>query len=405
MGHTAPVRVLVLTYNRSLAGYVSALANDQVEDDDGLILRVSTFSAWAQDLLGHLPIFDDPERKSRLSGYGSALGFDDRFLVAEVDYALGRFPPAEIGQYTARDRDGRGASPRVDKDRFLTEVLLPYLDYKRTHRLQDWQDLACAAGDLASEQYDVVIVDEAQDFTANQVRAVLAHCAENASITFILDSVQRIYPNFFTWREVGLNASRFVLNTSLHHNLRNTQEIAAFARPFVSGLPVDENGQLPDLDSASRRGPMPRVFAGSFSEQAQLIVQQLLGTDLDSEDVGILHPRGYGWFDYLRRQLDENGLRYVELAGNRDWPVGPVNIGLSTLHSAKGLEFDHVIVCGVTGETAKASANEDDSNTQNLRRLLAMAFGRAKSSLLFCYDPAIPTPVVGYLDPSTYEEI
>ena len=222
-------------------------------------------------------------------------------------------------------------------------------------------------------------------------------------MTFVLDSVQRIYPSFFTWREVGLDANKFVLNARLAENRRNTRQIAAFARPFVEGLTVDENGQLPDLNSALSDGPMPIVFGGTFSEQTAEMLAYVAGTNLDEESVGILHPLGAGWFNTLRNHLDKAGIRYVELSARRHWPTGPVNVGLSTLHSAKGLEFDHVIVCGVTGQTASAPDDDNDTHTQNLRRLLAMGFGRAKTGLMLCHDPSKPATVLRHLDPGTYE--
>jgi hypothetical protein len=34
--------------------------------------------------------------------------------------------------------------------------------------------------------YDIVIVDETQDFSANQLRAIIRHVHEDGSLTFIL---------------------------------------------------------------------------------------------------------------------------------------------------------------------------------------------------------------------------
>ncbi len=401
---TTPVRVLVLTYNRSLAGYVSTLAEEQIAESAELDLTVSTFASWAQGLLGHPSVFNGSPRKDVLRRLARGMSLDDDFVNGEVGYAFGRFPADEIDQYLERDREGRGTMPRVDKARFVEEVLVPYRDQKRSHELLDWNDIAELVAQQTCELYDVIVVDEAQDFSANQVRALLAHQAPDASVTFVLDTVQRIYPNFYTWREVGLDASKFVLNTRLVENRRNTKQIAAFARPFVEGLAVDENGQLPDLKSALDDGPLPVVYGGTFSQQGAAILEHLSGIDVVNNNVGILHPLGGGWFDTLRGYLTDAGFSFVELARSRDWPAGPTNVGLSTLHSAKGLEFDHVIVCGITGQTAPAPDDDDDTSTQNLRRLLAMAFGRAKKTLLLCHDPSKPAAVLRYLDPITFVE-
>jgi DNA helicase IV len=53
-----PVRVLVLTYNRTLEGYIAELARQQITGHVGLQLQVLTFGKWAVDLLGNVNILD-----------------------------------------------------------------------------------------------------------------------------------------------------------------------------------------------------------------------------------------------------------------------------------------------------------------------------------------------------------
>ena len=51
LGLVEPVRVLVLTYNRTLEGYISELARQQVVGHPGLQLEVRTFGKWALGLV------------------------------------------------------------------------------------------------------------------------------------------------------------------------------------------------------------------------------------------------------------------------------------------------------------------------------------------------------------------
>src|SRR4051812_49172310 len=51
LGLSGPVRVLLLTYNRTLEGYIAELARAQVANDANLDLTVSTFAKWARDQL------------------------------------------------------------------------------------------------------------------------------------------------------------------------------------------------------------------------------------------------------------------------------------------------------------------------------------------------------------------
>jgi hypothetical protein len=177
-------------------------------------------------------------------------------------------------------------------------------------------------------------VDEAQDFSANQIRAVMRWLAARHSATFVMDAVQRIYPRGFMWREAGVEVVP-AQSYRLRSNHRNTKQIAAFAAPLVADLPIEDDGTLPDFEACVTKGPKPVVVRGPFSAQMDWIISYL--ADLpNGESVALLHPKGGGWFDYVRRRLDDAGLDYVDLTRRREWPQGAEQIGLSTLHSPRG---------------------------------------------------------------------
>jgi superfamily I DNA/RNA helicase len=401
---------LVLTYNTTLQGYISELAESQVPEDDGLCLDVKTFGKWSTDLVGRANIIDRGEMTSALRPLlrdvvpsGSLLDF----WVDEVEYALSRFLPNELEEYLTVRRDGRGTSPRVDRAlrrRVLDEVILPYQKVKADRNLVDWNDLALEAMDTDLAPYDIVIVDEAQDFSANQVRALLAHVDEDTSLTFVLDAVQRIYPRFFTWAEVGIEQRNLRVHR-LKRNHRNTEAIARFVLPLVADLPMDDDGSLPDftacLHSGGRR---PSVVVGKYSHQLDYMLDDLsTRADLRKESVAILQPFGSGWFNYARAELRRRGIGFCELQRSRAWPSGPENMALSTIHSAKGLEFDHVLLPGLNAEVTPHGDGEGDASLEQLRRLLAMGVGRATTSVMVGYKPSEASDLIAVLDPSTYD--
>jgi len=203
---TPPIRVLVLTYNRTLRGYVEALAREQV-DTAIAELEIRTFAKWSTLLVGTDKLIED-EARVKLKQLASPMPLPVPFVTEEVEYVLGRFMPEDIDRYLAVERVGRGASPRMDRDlrmRLLHEVIYPYSEWKREAGFRDWNDLAMEAAELDPvDAYHIVVVDEAQDFSANQARAVLKHLAHEHSLTWVLDAAQRIYPRFFRWNEVGL---------------------------------------------------------------------------------------------------------------------------------------------------------------------------------------------------------
>lgn len=86
---------------------------------------------------------------------------------------------------------------RPARERLLAEVIEPYREWKKQQGVADWQDVAdTLAKTKHCPPYDVVVVDEAQDFSANQVRAVVNHLADDSVCTFIRDTTQRIYPGY-----------------------------------------------------------------------------------------------------------------------------------------------------------------------------------------------------------------
>ena len=410
-GHDAPVRVLVLTFNRTLEGYITELASRSVTEDDALELKISTFGRWAKSLVGDVKIAGRDLTSTILRPLLSKIirPQQHEFFVDEMEYLLGRFPPNELSGYLTTTREGRGASPRVDRRRreeLLRDVIPAYTSAKTERGVIDWNDLAVRATNTQPDVlYDVMIIDEAQDFSANQVRAVISHLADQHNTTFVLDAIQRIYPRFFRWREVGINARPEIIYT-LKENYRNTVDIARFARPLVNGLPQEDDGTLPDFDACNRCGAKPTVVVGKYSAQLHYMLDRLARVaDLVNESVALLQPRGGGWFKEARRILEAHDMSFCELTRRSNWPSGTELVALSTIHSAKGLEFDHVLLPGLSRQVTPHGTEEGDADLDIYRRMLAMAIGRARKSVMLGYKPGEESSLIGFLDPATYDMV
>lgn len=244
-----------------------------------------------------------------------------------------------------------------------------------------------------------------QDFSANQIRAISNQLAADHSLTFVLDAAQRIYPRGFTWKEAGLTIRPNEI-FQLRKNYRNTVEIARFALPLLKGMDVEDDGTLPDFNSCERRGPIPKVLKGKFRRQMGYIVGYLRKeVNLSQESAAFLLPKGGKWFAEIENCLQHAGLPYIHITRESDWPQGGENIALCTLHSAKGLEFNHVIIPGLNQEVTLHGAEEGDDQLNMLRRLLAMGIGRARQSVVIGFKPSEASTLIGFLAPDTFEEI
>lgn len=402
-----PVRTLVLTYNRTLRGYISTLVEMQAAQNAQVEIQVDTFAKWAMQKLGVDTIIPEGLRRQKIVGLGAGTLSQD-FLVDEVDYVLGRYVPGERGKYLTSKREGRGAIPRVDKalrDRLLKEVIGPYEKWVRASGYLDWHQLELTMGSVAPDvRYDIIVADEVQDFSANQIRAILNWVRHEHAVTFVLDGAQRIYAKGFAWADLGVSVTS-QNSFRLKENYRNTRQIAEFALPFVKDLVAgDDDATIPDFTQCKRTGPRPVVYCGRFSKQLSAALRFIReNVDLGSESVAFLQPKGGGWFDTTRESLTKAGLSFEEFTRARDWPDSDSNIALSTIHSAKGLEFDHVFMLGLNAEVLPHGTESDDNEWLKLRRLLAMGIGRAKRTvhLGFKPDPDDP-PWVAVMEAGTF---
>lgn len=402
-----PVRALVLTYNKTLSGYIADLVEQQrrdVDNPDAVDLEISTFGKWSHRRLDRPLLVEKEEGEPIIKRFGRKVELPPDFLVEEVDYVLGRYLPDDLEQYLTTKRVGRGDTPRVDGRReAILNVILNYNGWKAAQGLSDFNDLAVQlALNQVEPLYDIIIGDECQDFSGNQLRAMYNHLKEDHSLTIIIDSAQRIYSRGFTWKELGIPV-RGDNTKTLKINFRNTQEIAALAQPLVAGLKHDEDATLPDFTKTTRSGKRPVVLSGRFSKQTEWVVQYIRrNVNLKKETVAFLHPKGGNWFRFIRERLAAAHLPFVELTGVRDWPEGDENIGLVTCHSGKGLEFDHVILLGLNEECLPV-LGENADREEKLRRLIAMSIGRAREFVCIGYRPDDKAGVLDDLDEDTYD--
>ncbi|MFC3443920.1 UvrD-helicase domain-containing protein [Sphingobium rhizovicinum] len=403
-----PANVLVLTYNNSLRSYITAVAEGEMADyADDVRLYISTFDRWALDTLGWRGPAVASVRQ-RLLQLAFPFPRDTPFVKDEVEYLLGRLRPEQLGDYIAIERTGRGASPampRPIRTQLLEQVVEPYLTWKQDNAARDFNDIAVAMMEAdPAFRYDVIVVDEAQDLSANQLRAVMRHAADDGTVMIVTDSAQRIYPRGSPWAEAGIVIApgrSFRLNV----NYRNSRQIATLAASIAAGLTLDDDGSLPNPAVCRRDGPVPTLLLGRFSRQLEFAMDRLRQIDLSRETVGFLHLKGGGWFEDIRAALNGSGFDYCELQGATEWPEGPANIGLCTLHSAKGLEFDHVFMIGLSGQHATYGNAPDDDRFESHRRLVAMGVGRARETVLLGTKPGEDLPLLGVIPDAVMERV
>ena len=221
-------------------------------------------------------------------------------------------------------------------------------------------------------RFDVVMVDEAQDL--DHLRLTLAYRMlkstrmDLSSTAHLPDSgghFLRVYDSAqdvlrrrgTTWNPPGMTAQGRA--DVLKVNYRNTREILELAMNFLVGsgnwraatVDVDDPAALIPPDAAMRSGSPPRLtVCRDLRGEAAIIasrVAELLAGGVSPEDIVVMH----GCFeleDELKRAFYPQRVPYFLVRKDRDGAVDIRDkVRVSTLTKMKGLEFRHVLVCGV----------------------------------------------------------
>ena len=255
------------------------------------------------------------------------------------------------------------------------------------------------------QPYRAVLVDEAQDFDAQTlefcVKLLATSDPEQQDLVIVADSAQNIFKKNFRWKDAGIQAQG--RTRILRVNYRNTRQVLEFAHNFLTADPAISVDEVPGDDdeltiipaeSAEREGPEPEavVVNGVEAEIRSVVdtVRRKLTDRSTSRSIAVLYgARTKGDPDRgeaISAALDAAGISHFWVtdpknkdnknhAGSAEEPVI-----VSTIHSAKGLEYPHVIVCGL--------GISDDEVTA--RKLLYVGFTRATNDLTVITDETSP---------------
>jgi hypothetical protein len=250
-----------------------------------------------------------------------------------------------------------------------------------------------AVGRARGPRYGAVMIDEAQDFDTDALRFCVALLdaddPDEQDLVVVADSAQNIFRRSFRWKDAGIRAQG--RTRLLRVNYRNTREILDFAHRFLTADPAIPVDEVPDpedelavvpAESAERHGPPPGVVvAGDPADELRQVVATVRAAWPGS--VAVLH--GEPQRDRpLRPARLVAGLRAAGLPvfwvsdpdapGNKDLAGSAAGaVVVSTIQSAKGLEFDDVVVCGLG---ARGGAD-----LTTARKLLYVGFTRAVERL------------------------
>lgn len=245
--------------------------------------------------------------------------------------------------------------------------------------------------------YRAVVVDEAQDMGAEAfrlIRAIVPEGETDANSLFIVgDAHQRIYARQASMRACGINVRG--RSSQLKVNYRTSDEIRRWAVALLGGVSVDDMDEGIENYRGYRsifHGPQPDVVgARSPSEEFESLKKwlfDLTAQGVDLKDICVL-AKTNGQLGTLSRQFHDVGTVTHTLVAQAADDRAIDGLRLSTMHRAKGLEFEAVAIVGLNAPFIPFKRDlEDAPDAASKRRiferersLVHVAATRAKSHL------------------------
>ena len=274
------------------------------------------------------------------------------YLVDEIGWVIEGRRIRTLEQYLETERIGRGVPFGVALRTLVWEV------YEETLKLTEdkgrsWEFYRGLSLDILQErrvpfaQYDVVIVDEAQDLSPVALGVCAELCNTPQGLFFTADANQSIYNRGFSWSKVHEFLDFRGRSTILRHNYRSTQQIAKASVDFLTQ--ADTDGETV-ITQAIHRGPQPQVHFCLTNEEQY----ERLAAFLRQSAQELRLPVWTGTvLTFSNRQatdvaqiLNELGIPAKHVKGE-ELHLKEKVVKVMTLHTSKGLEFPTVAIAHV----------------------------------------------------------
>ncbi|MFE4331169.1 HelD family protein [Streptomyces sp. NPDC056831] len=236
-----------------------------------------------------------------------------------------------------------------------------------------------------TRRYGHIVVDEAQDLTPMQARALRRRVARGGSMTVLGDLAQATGPYPYAgWDRLGVLLSDHgdwrveELTTSYRVPAEIMEFVAPLARAVAPSLPYPRAVREAGEEAVRTIATEPWKLLGDTVSQAVRLVGTSDGRTLRS--VAVIVPDDSGWLDEIGRHLDEaDGISEQEREA----------VSVLAAAQAKGMEYDHVLVV--------EPATIADRGPSGLRQLY-IALTRSTQSLTVLHTAPLPKALTDTAD-------
>ena len=386
---TEDKKVFFTTFTRNLAADIEENLKTLCSPSVMQNVEVKNLDAWVHGFLrrqkyDHRIIYNRKSGEAAeawqraLTLHDASLALPPNFYEEELERVVLAQGISSRDDYRQARRTGRGVILTRGKRDAIWPVFEEYRAQLASRKLKEVDDAYRDAAALLKDKpqgYSSIIVDETQDFGPQALRLLRAMIPEAPNdLFFVGDGHQRIY----TRNRASMSASGINIrgrSRKLYLNYRTTEEIRRLAVATLEGCEVD------DLDEGSdevkrykslSHGPAPKTLTFQHLEDAlQSLLQTVQAGLSEARSVCVIVPTKQDTVA-VQGAMKAAKLPTIILGPDeRDNPDSK-SVRISTMHRAKGLEFDEVILLLPQDCRGMKSSSDD------LKRLQYVAMTRAK---------------------------
>lgn len=308
----------------------------------------------------------------------SKLGLPADFYEEELEQIILAQGVSTRDEYRLAKRAGRGTILTRAKRDAVWPVFEEYRAGLTSRKLKEVDDAYRDAATLikaGDTDFHSIIVDETQDFGPQALKLLRAMVPESPNdLFFVGDGNQRIYGR----HRASMRASGIDIrgrSRKLYLNYRTTEEIRRAGVALLEGIEADDLDE--GLDEVRRyksiaHGPKPATFDVTSNDQAFSKLAELAQANAGTgRSLCVIVPTRHSAAAVIKH-LRGAGFDAQEVTADKADDADARHVRVATMHRAKGLEFDEVILLNLRSDRPYGASQED------LRRLHYVAITRAK---------------------------
>lgn len=322
--------------------------------------------------------------------------FSIQFLVSEWRNVIDAWQVDSLETYQNVPRIGRRSRISSGQRERAWPVFARTRELLTGQGLHTWPEIfGGATAYFASQEHKPfthIIVDEAQDLGVPELRLFATLKSDNPDALFFSGDIgQRIFQRPFSWKALGIDIRG--RSHTLKVNYRTSHQIRRAADRLLPDVIRDVDGNEEDRRNVISvfNGLEPEVNTSDNvhqeTEEVAAWVQKIIDDGINPEEIGIF-VRSNNELPRAREVVKLAGQTPLELSNRVEDRDGRISVG--TMHLAKGLEFQAVVVMACDDDILSSQArietvadeDELDEVYETERHLFYVACTRARDRLL-----------------------